>query len=277
MNGTLVKGWLYCNQLQIAAELDGTGTVVSRFVYASRTNVPDFMIRDGVTYRILADHLGSPRLVIDAATGAIAQTLGYDEMGNVLSDSTPGFQPFGFAGGLYDADTGLVRFGARDYDPHTGRWTAKDPIGFGGGDANLYAYVGGDPINLIDPSGLRPLTGCEKSLLKPYIPKIDLDSADIHDGKVPWYLPDDMDGITRGNDIYFRPGAYRAGTVEGISILGHELVHVGQFRNGMNWAKYLWSVRKGYSKDSKYEQPAYDRDEEISTDLAKADCTCAGK
>jgi RHS repeat-associated protein len=157
MNGTLVKGWLYRNQLQIAAELDGTGTVVSRFVYASRTNVPDFMIRDGVTYRILADHLGSPRLVIDAATGAVAQTLGYDEMGKVLSDNAPGFQPFGFAGGLYDADTGLVRFGARDYDPHTGRWTAKDPIGFQGGQANLYAYVMNDPINLTDPAGLAAL------------------------------------------------------------------------------------------------------------------------
>ncbi len=68
-------------------------------------------------------------------------------------DTNPGFQPFGFAGGLYDPDTGLVRFGARDYDPATGRWTAKDPILFGGGDANLYAYVGNDPVNFIDPSG----------------------------------------------------------------------------------------------------------------------------
>ena len=63
-------------------------------------------------------------------------------------------QPFAFAGGLYDRHTGLVRFGARDYDPETGRWTAKDPIGFGGGDANLYGYVVGDPVNLVDPSGL---------------------------------------------------------------------------------------------------------------------------
>ncbi|XYI02307.1 RHS repeat-associated core domain-containing protein [Sorangium sp. So ce1128] len=64
-----------------------------------------------------------------------------------------GFTPFGFAGGLYDADTGFVRFGARDYDPETGRWTAKDPLGFGGGDTNLYAYAGQDPINNIDPDG----------------------------------------------------------------------------------------------------------------------------
>ena len=71
----------------------------------------------------------------------------------VLQDSNPGFQPFGFAGGLFDTDTGLVRFGARDYDARTGRWTSKDPIRFGGGDSNLFGYVLGDPVNFIDPTG----------------------------------------------------------------------------------------------------------------------------
>lgn len=75
VNGTLVKGWLYRNQLQIAAELDGSGTVVSRFVYGTRANVPDFMIRGGITYRILSDHLGSPRVVIDTATGNAIESL----------------------------------------------------------------------------------------------------------------------------------------------------------------------------------------------------------
>ena len=56
---------------------------------------------------------------------------------------------------IYDGDTGLVRFGARDYDPGVGRFTTKDPIGFAGGDPNLYAYVLNDPINLIDPTGLE--------------------------------------------------------------------------------------------------------------------------
>lgn len=49
---------------------------------------------------------------------------------------------------------GLMRFDARDYDPHTGRWTAKDPIGFGGGDTNLYGYTWSDPVNFIDQDGL---------------------------------------------------------------------------------------------------------------------------
>jgi RHS repeat-associated protein len=79
----------------------------------------------------------------------------YDEFGNVTRDTTPGFQPFGFAGGLYDPDTSLVRFGARDYDASIGRWVAKDPIGFGGG-VNLYAYCYGDPVNKVDLAGKIP-------------------------------------------------------------------------------------------------------------------------
>jgi len=86
------------------------------------------------------------REVVSVATGAIAQRLDYDEFGDVLRDTVPGFQPFGFAGGLYDAET-LVRFGARDYDAETGRWTARAPLLFAGRDTNLYAYCGSDPLN----------------------------------------------------------------------------------------------------------------------------------
>jgi RHS repeat-associated protein len=55
----------------------------------------------------------------------------------------------------YDARSrSRVCFGARDYDPYTGRWTARDPILFAGGDSNLYRYAAGDPINFVDPTGL---------------------------------------------------------------------------------------------------------------------------
>jgi RHS repeat-associated protein len=115
-----------------------------------RTVVPG-----GLTYRLVTDHLGSPRLVINTSDGSVAQRLAYDEFGRVTTDTNPGFQPFGFAGGLYDPDTGLVRFGARDYDPQTGRWTAKDPIRFVGGSLNLWVYSLNDPVNFFDPTGLE--------------------------------------------------------------------------------------------------------------------------
>jgi RHS repeat-associated protein len=113
------------------------------------------MIKGGTTYRIISDHLGSVHLVVNAATGAIAQQMNYDEFGRVIQDTNPGFQPFGFAGGIYDSATRLVRFGARDYDAGAGRWTTKDPIGFEGGSTNLYEYVYSDPINWSDPAGLK--------------------------------------------------------------------------------------------------------------------------
>jgi len=49
--------------------------------------------------------------------------------------------------------TGLIRFSFRDYDPDIGRWTAKDPILFAGGDTDLYGYCLYDAVNFVDPTG----------------------------------------------------------------------------------------------------------------------------
>ena len=150
---TLKRRFLYGRGLGPIAELDASNAVKSRFIYATRSNVPDLMVQGSTTYRIVTDQVGSPRAVVNIATGAVVQELDYDAFGNVTHDSNPGFQPFGFAGGLYDADTGLVRFGARDYDARTGRFMAPDPLRFGGGGTNLYGYALMDPVNLTDPSG----------------------------------------------------------------------------------------------------------------------------
>jgi RHS repeat-associated protein len=155
INGTRVKSWLYADQLRPSAEFDGNGNLVSRFVYGTKPNVPEYIIRNSVTYRVFSDHLGSPRVIANVADGTIVQRMDFHPFGEILQDSNPGWQPFGFAGGLYDNDSGLIRFGSRDFDPVSGRWTAKDPILFLGDYANLYAYVAQDPINAIDPSGLE--------------------------------------------------------------------------------------------------------------------------
>jgi len=156
INGALTQGFLYQNDLEPVAELDASNNIVSRFVYGTRSNTPDYMSKNGATYRIITDQLGSVRLVVDVSTGNIAQRIDYDEFGVVLLDTNPNFQPFGFAGGIYDSNTKLTRFGARDYDAETGSWTTKDAALFSGGTSNLYQYAFSDPINFIDLTGLEP-------------------------------------------------------------------------------------------------------------------------
>src|SRR5438477_8463401 len=104
-----------------------------------------------------ASRISPMEFVLSSCT---VKMLAYDAFGNVVADSNPAFDlPIGFAGGLADGATGLVRFGLRDYDPAAGRWAARDPILFAGGQTNLYAYVGNDPINFRDPSGLFCIEG----------------------------------------------------------------------------------------------------------------------
>jgi RHS repeat-associated protein len=153
-NGVLLKQLIYRDGLKPVAELDGSGALVSEFVYGSKSNVPDYVRRAGATYRVVGDHLGSPRHVVNVANASdVPFTASYASFGEVTGTGLD-WMPLGLAGGIYDFDTGLVRFGRRDLDVTTGRWIAKDPIRWGAGRTNLYEYVGNDPINGQDPTGL---------------------------------------------------------------------------------------------------------------------------
>ncbi len=155
VNGTVVEKYLWKDTTTLLAVYDGNDNLVMRFNYGDN-RLPVSMTHNGSTYYLLGDSIGSLRAVTDTS-GNIIKRIDYDSFGNIIFDSDPNFLvPFGFAGGLHDRNTGLVRFGVRDYDPTIGRWTAKDPIDFGGGDTNLYGYVGDDPVNWVDPEGLFP-------------------------------------------------------------------------------------------------------------------------
>jgi RHS repeat-associated protein len=163
-NGTLEKQWLYRDPLRIAAELDGAGSLISRFVYASGENVPDFVIRGTTTYRVFSDHLRSPRVGVNVANANdVPLRLEYATFG-AATGTGAGWMPHGFAGGMYDADTGLLRFGARDYDPQSGRWLSKDPIRFDSGGTNLFVYAENDPVNFVDLDGHNPFPSVEAFL-----------------------------------------------------------------------------------------------------------------
>jgi RHS repeat-associated protein len=101
----------------------------------------------------------SLRVVADVDDNVIKEVL-YDPFGGIVEDTNPALRlPLGFAGGLHDRDLGFVRFGWRDYDVKTGRWTAPDPIGDKGGDPDWYGYCLDDPVNGVDPLGLFQIIG----------------------------------------------------------------------------------------------------------------------
>jgi RHS repeat-associated protein len=154
VDGTITEKYLWQGMTRPLAIYDGSDNLLLRFEYAD-DRVPAAVTKEGITYYLAYDQVGSLRVVADSV-GDVIKRIDYDAFGNIINETNEDFKiPFGFAGGLHDRDTGLVRFGYRDYDPDVGRWTAKDPTGFASGDTDLYGYVLNDPANLIDPLGLE--------------------------------------------------------------------------------------------------------------------------
>jgi RHS repeat-associated protein len=123
---------------RLLALYDGGDNLLMRFEYADGRMPTTTAEKGGAFYYLVYDRVGSLRSVADTA-GNVLKTVGYDSFGNIIADTNPLFEiPFGFAGGLHDRDTGLVRFGFRDDDLDTGRWTVKDPILFAGGEPDFY-------------------------------------------------------------------------------------------------------------------------------------------
>ncbi|MGH9874512.1 MAG: RHS repeat-associated core domain-containing protein [Pyrinomonadaceae bacterium] len=136
----------------VLRDLDGGGSTVADYL-----NGPgiDNKLRQtiGTASYFIADHLGTTRAFTDAS-GNLASSLTYDSFGNVASGSAA--TRFTYTGREFDSETGLMFYRARWYDPQQGRFISEDPIGFESGGINLFAYVDNNPINLMDPMGLRP-------------------------------------------------------------------------------------------------------------------------
>ena len=158
-SGSTVLGkWLWRNELAPVAELNASDVLTRRYFYADAPNAPEVVVTPaGAVWRLIKDDVGSVRLVMNLASSTPLRRLDYDAFGRVTAQTgTANIVPFGFAGGFWDPDTKLVRFGARDYDPETGRWLSKDPALFGGG-LNFYVYANNDPVNFVDPAGNVPV------------------------------------------------------------------------------------------------------------------------
>ncbi|MCE9567336.1 MAG: hypothetical protein K8U57_35490 [Planctomycetes bacterium] len=153
---TTVQEFAYDGAGTLVGTQDGSGTMQTRYVsdvMGPNTWLAQVATGSSGTQWLLTDRQGSVQTVLDNS-GSVSNQITYDAFGNITSATVPTALPsVGFQGGLYDAATGEVRFGARDYNPLTQRWDEQDPLGLGGGDTNLFRFVGNGPTDGTDPSG----------------------------------------------------------------------------------------------------------------------------
>ncbi len=136
----------------VFAETDASGSITAYYVYG--LGLVSRITPDGHAYFYHYDGIGSAIAITDS-TGAIVNKYAYDEFGNVLKSEETITNPFKYVGrfGVMDDGNGLYNMRARYYDPRTGRFISKDPIGLLGG-MNPYSYNENNPVNFIDPFGL---------------------------------------------------------------------------------------------------------------------------
>jgi RHS repeat-associated protein len=145
--GAVTTSYVWCGMRLCQAR--NASNTVTREYYSEGEFVPG---SPGQPYYYGPDQLGSVRRVFASATSAPAYS--YDPYGNPLQSTSP-LTDFGYAGMFYNADSGLYLTLYRAYDPATGRWLSRDPLGEASDvAANLYRYAKGNPISLKDLLGL---------------------------------------------------------------------------------------------------------------------------
>jgi len=143
------------------ADYNASGTATARYLYGDGTDqlLARWRPVDGTAW-YLTDRQGTVRDLVNAA-GTIINTIEYDSFGRILSQTNASAgDRFTFTGREWDSEVGMYYYRARFYDSATGRFASQDPIGFVAGDSNLYRYVGNNPTDYVDPSGMLAMTEC---------------------------------------------------------------------------------------------------------------------
>jgi RHS repeat-associated protein len=195
--------YVYDEAGHLIGEYDRNGARVQEHVYLGDT--PVAVIGSlGAVYYALSDHLDTPRQIVNTSNQLRWRWDFADPFGANVANSNPaGLGSFAynlrFPGQYYDGESGLHYNGFRDYDPRLGRYIESDPIGLMGG-VNTYAYVGGNPLGWVDPTGLLfewmggPWTGFGSDVSTP--------------GNLGAAASGALDGATIGGGI---PGLFKAG------------------------------------------------------------------
>lgn len=135
----------------VVEEYDGSGTRTARYGYLPGIDRPLFMERSGTRYYYHQDGQGSV-IALTATNGVVSERYAYSPYGESANTSAAG-NPYRYTGREFDAETGLYYYRARYYSTTLGRFLSPDPLGYND-SMGLYAYVGNDPLNFMDPNGL---------------------------------------------------------------------------------------------------------------------------
>ncbi|WP_432735879.1 RHS repeat-associated core domain-containing protein [Maridesulfovibrio sp. FT414] len=153
VDGRTVETYLWKDRATLLAVSDEQGRL-KEFAYDGEGD-PIAMRWNGEVYHLASDQVGTVYMVANAKGNEVKRII-YDSFGNTMVDTSERINlSLGFAAGLYDRDTGLIHFGYREYDPATGRFTCPDPLGYAGGDVDVYGYCADDPVNFVDRVGLK--------------------------------------------------------------------------------------------------------------------------
>ena len=144
--------YLYDLAGNLLAEADANGVILSYYLHG--LGLLAMITPQDETFSYHYDGTGNTIVITDQA-GNTQNTYAYTPFG-IRTENEAVDQPFTFSGeyGVIQEPTGLYYMRARYYDPILGRFISEDPISFAGGDVNLFAYVGNNPINFVDPWGL---------------------------------------------------------------------------------------------------------------------------
>ena len=151
-----VTRYLYDHE-DILATSNDSGRESARYTHGPGIDEPLAEVRRHHTRFYHADGLGSV-IALTGEHGHRVRDYRYSAFG-VPADHRGDAQPYRFTGREWDKEIDLYYYRARYYHPQVGRFMREDPIGFAGGDSNLYRYALNDPINSVDPYGLLTIPG----------------------------------------------------------------------------------------------------------------------
>jgi RHS repeat-associated protein len=170
LNVTIETRYIYDLAGNLLAEANSNNDIIRYYVHGLGLLAMITPVDETFSYHF--DGTGNTVAITDQAK-QVQNTYAYTPFGMITKDESF-HQPFTFSGeyGVLEEPSGLYYMRARYYDPQIGRFISEDPIRFAGGDVNLYAYVGNNPVNFADPYGLfyfgkRRLTGLPFEITHP--------------------------------------------------------------------------------------------------------------